>query len=310
MRKYLPYMAGVGYATIFGFSFMFTRGALEHIAPFHLLGLRFLTAVLALGLLNLLGIISIRVSWQQIRALLPLAFFQPLLYFPLETLGLQLTSSSHGGMMIAAIPIFVTILAAVLLREQPSPLQYPFILASVGGVIFILAMENQGGLGTSLLGTLLLLGAVLAAACFNIASRKAGQHFSPLQTTWVMMIIGAIFFNGIAIGRHLDAGTLDQYFKPLAVIWPQIIFLGILSSVGAFFLVNYTLSKLPAAQGAVFSNLTTLISIFAGVAFLKESFTWHQAVGAVIILAGVWGTNFFASSKRKKERRYNYGTSD
>lgn len=298
MRKIMPYLAGVGYASIFGFSFMFTRRALEYIGPFHLLGLRFLAAALALILLHLLGIVPIRVSWQQFKALLPLAFFQPLLYFPLETLGVQMTSSSHGGMMIAAIPIFVTILAAVLLKERPSPLQYPFILASVGGVIFILAMENQGGLESNLPGTLFLLGAVLAAACYNIASRKAGKSFSPLQITWVMMVIGAIAFNGIALGQHVSADTLGQYFKPLAFVWPQILFLGILSSVGAFFLVNYTLSKLPAAQGAVFSNLTTLISIFAGVTFLKESFSWHQAVGALVILAGVWGTNYFASSRK------------
>lgn len=296
MRKLLPYFAGIGYATIFGFSFMFTRGALEHIAPFHLLGLRFAAAVLTLVLLRLLGIVSIKVTWEEFKALLPLAFFQPILYFPFETLGVQLTSSSHGGMMIAAIPIFVTILAAAVLKERPRPVQYPFILASVGGVIFILAMQNQGGLGTSFLGTLFLLGAVLAAACFNIASRKASQSFSPLQTTWVMMVIGSIFFNGIALIQHLAAGTLMQYFRPLPAVWPAISFLGILSSVGAFFLINYTLSKLPAAQSAVFSNLTTLISIFAGVAFLQESFAWYQAVGAVIILAGVWGTNRFAQT--------------
>jgi len=294
MRKFLPYLAGIGYAIIFGFSFMFTREGLEHAAPFHLLGLRFATAVLTLALLRLFKIVTFTVTWPQFKTLLPLAFFQPILYFPAETLGVQLTSSSQAGMMIAAIPIFVTILAAVMLKERLRPVQYPFILASVGGVIFILAIQHQGKLETSLLGTLFLLGAVLAAACFNIASRKAGQRFSPLQTTWVMMVIGAIFFNGIALIQHLAAGALLQYFRPLPAIWPALAFLGILSSVGAFFLVNYSLSKLPAAQGAVFSNLTTLISIFAGVAFLKESFAWYQAVGALIILAGVWGTNRFA----------------
>lgn len=296
MRKYLPYFAGLGYATIFGFSFMFTRGALEYIAPFHLLGLRFAAAVLTLILLRLLGIVTIKVTWPQFKALLPLAFFQPILYFPFETLGVQLTSSSQGGMMIAAIPIFVTILAAVVLKELPRPLQYPFILASVGGVIFIMAMQNQGQLGANKLGTLLLLGAVLAAACYNIASRKAGQRFSPLQTTWVMMVIGAVFFNGIALIQHTAAGALSQYFRPLPAIWPAVLFLGILSSVTAFFLINFTLSKLPAAQGAVFSNLTTLIAIFAGVTFLKETIAWYQAVGALIILAGVWGTNRFAQT--------------
>ncbi|HBS92568.1 MAG TPA: hypothetical protein DEA85_01000 [Firmicutes bacterium] len=155
---------------------------------------------------------------------------------------------------------------------------------------------ESGAAGGKKLGTLLLLGAVLAAACYNIASRKAGQRFSPLQTTWVMMVIGAVFFNGIALIQHTAAGALSQYFRPLPAIWPAVLFLGILSSVTAFFLINFTLSKLPAAQGAVFSNLTTLIAIFAGVTFLKETIAWYQAVGALIILAGVWGTNRFAQT--------------
>ena len=77
MRKFLPYFAGIGYATIFGFSFMFTREALEYAAPFHLLGLRFAAAVLTLVLLRLLKIVTFTVTWHQFKTLLPLAFFEP-----------------------------------------------------------------------------------------------------------------------------------------------------------------------------------------------------------------------------------------
>lgn len=294
MRKYLPYLAGFGFATIFGFSFMFTRGALASIAPFHLLGLRFAIAVLCLAALRLLRLVEFRVSLSQFKGLLPLAVFQPLLYFPAETYGVKLTSSSQAGMMIAAIPIFVTIFAAVFLKEKTRPGQYPFILASVLGVLFILAMDRQEKLGGSLVGTLFLLAAVLAGAFYTVASRRAGQSFSPLQTTWVMMVVGAVAFNGIALSQHCLAGELLNYLRPLAAVWPAAVFLGVLSSVGAFFLMNFTMAKIPAAQGTVFSNLTTLVSIFAGAVFLKESLAWHQLVGAGIILAGVWGANYFA----------------
>jgi drug/metabolite transporter (DMT)-like permease len=51
------------------------------------------------------------------------------------------------------------------------------------------------------------------------------------------------------------------------------------------------LSKLEAAQVAVFGNLVTVISIFAGIIILNEQFKWFHVVGSVLILAGVWGTN-------------------
>ena len=173
MQKYKPYLAALGFASIFGFSFMFTAGALDYIAPYHLLGLRFATAVLFLGLLKLLGLVRFKVTPADYKALLPLAFFQPLLYFSTETFGVQLTSSSHAGMMIAVIPIFVTILAAIILKERPRPMQIPFILASVGGVFIIMVMQRQNSAGSSFLGSILLIAAVLAAACYNIASRRA-----------------------------------------------------------------------------------------------------------------------------------------
>lgn len=300
MKKTLPYLAGLGFASIFGFSFMFTRGALNHIEPFHLLGLRFATAVLVLVLLRLLGILKIRVAWTGYRALLPLALFQPILYFSAETLGVQLTSSSQAGMMIAVIPIFVTLAAVLFLKERPAKLQYPFILSSVGGVFFIMAMQNQSGIGTGNAGSLLLLGAVLAAACYNIASRLASASYTPLEITWVMMVVGAVTFNAIALGQSLVRGNISEFFLPLGSIWPAVAYLGILSSVAAFFLINYSLSKMTATQSSVFANLTTIISIIAGVVFLKESFYWFHGAGAAAILLGVWGTNRFARPREEK----------
>ncbi len=292
--RYTPYFAGIGFATIFGFSFMFTRGALEHIAPFHLLGLRFALAAATLTLLQLGGLVRIRVTLADIRAMLPLALFTPILYFPSETVGVQLTSASQAGIIIAVIPIFVTILSALLLKEYPTHFQLPFVFASVIGVIFIFLMQGQGAVGAQFIGSLALMGAVLAASCYNIASRQAAGSYSPFQRTWVMMVIGAVVFNGIALVQHAAAGQLTSYFLPLAQIWPAILYLGILSSVVAFFLINYSLSHITAIQSSVFANLVTVIAIAAGVFILGEEFLWYHALGAAVILAGVWGTNRFA----------------
>lgn len=300
MPKTAPYFAALGYATLFGFSFMFTRSALAHIGPFHLLGLRFALAAFLLGALQLMGIIKINLAWADYKKLLPLAFFQPLLYFAAETLGVQLTSSSYAGMMIAIIPIFVTILARIVLNERPRPLQYPFIFVSVGGVLFIMAIQNRTGLEAGGLGSILLLGAVLSAALYNIASRQASRRYSPLAITWVMMLTGAIAFNAVAL--LLAPGGAGQYLASLGAVWPAVLYLGALSSVAAFFLINYSLSQLTATQAAVFSNLTTIISIAAGTLFLHEPFRWYHAVGAAAILTGIWGTNYFAGEKSRHKQ--------
>ncbi len=301
--RYSPYLAGIGFATIFGLSFMFVRGALEHIDPFHLLGLRFAVAAVTLTLLRLAGLFKFKVSLADIKALLPLALFMPVLYFPGETIGIQLTSASQAGIIIAVIPIFVAALSALLLKEHPSRIQWLFILTSVGGVIFIVIMEGRGSVGTASLGIPVLLGTVLIAACYHIASRRAARRYSPLQLTWVMMVTGAVVFNGIALVQHAAAGRVDRYFQPLLHTWPVILYLGVLSSVVAFFLVNYSLSRITATQSAIFANLETVIAMAAGVFLLHEKLFWFHLLGAALILAGVWGTNRFAPTAEDRSAR-------
>lgn len=302
MDRYTPYLAGLGFATIFGFSFLFTRGALDYIAPYHLLGLRFATAVAVLTLLRLIGVVHFNLSLSALRSLLPLALFQPLIYFPCETIGIRLTSASWAGMMIAIIPVFVAILATVFLKERPTAKQLPCILASVGGVLFISIMGN-GSLSSHTLGTLALLGAVAAGASYNIASRHAAKTFTPLQTTWVMMLTGAVAFNAIALTQLGLDGNLAAYLAPLSQVWPAVLYLGVLSSVVAFFLINFSLSRLTAPQSSVFANLVTVIAVAAGVVLRGEAFYWYHAVGATAIILGVWGTNRFAPRSDRRQQK-------
>ncbi|MCG0274938.1 MAG: DMT family transporter [Thermosediminibacteraceae bacterium] len=308
LDKVKGYLAGVGFSSIFGFSFMFTKNALERVDPFRFIGFRFALAAFIIGLLAATGVIRFSLRGKSLSPLLAVAFLQPVCYFTFETMGVNLTSSSQAGMMMALIPIFVAILSALVLKERPSPAQVFFIILSVTGVIIIAAFQGANGGGTNSLGFLLLTGAVVSAALFNIASRRFSAHYTPFEVTFVMMWVGALFFNAAAIILHLKSGTIRDFFAPLTdtTVLLSILYLGIGSSVIAFFLVNYSLSRLPASQSAVFSNLTTVISILAGVVFRGEPFFWYHAAGALMILAGVWGTNHFgelAEEKRKNPQK-------
>jgi drug/metabolite transporter (DMT)-like permease len=299
MNRYLPYLAGTGVAVTWGLSFIFTKDALDTLSPFHLLGLRFAAAVVAMALLRAIGVIKINVTTADYLSLLPLAIFQPILYFSTETMGIMLTSASYSGMMIAATPIFVAILSALVLREKTSRLQAFFIVASVVGVIFIIFMDNQSIDGVNYLGTLALMGAVISAACYSIVSRKQSVNHSPLKMTWVMMVVGAVVINIIGLAQQLTRGTLTDYFTPLADMWITVLYLGVISSVGAFFLFNYVLGKVTATQGAVFVNMIPVVAIAAGVLFRGEIVLWYHLAGTAAILGGVWGTNHFAPAPQE-----------
>ncbi|MDZ7672373.1 MAG: DMT family transporter [Halanaerobiales bacterium] len=300
MNKILPYISGLLFSTIFGFSFMYTKEALEIIGPFQLMGYRFLVAALLVNILWLLGVFKISVKLKKVKYLFIIALAQPILYFVFETTGMNYTTSSEAGLLISLIPVVVTILAIFFLNEIPGKKQTIYIVLSVAGVIFITIMKSSTEISGNFLGMALIGGAVIMAGIYNIMSRKMSVDFKPEVITYFMMTIAAVVFNIILLSSK--ATTLSNYIDPLTdlkVLIP-VIYLGVLSSVLAFFFVNYTLSKLPASQSAVFANLTTVVSILAGVFIRNEPFYWFQIVGAVLIIIGVWGTNYYGKIKQQE----------
>ncbi len=303
-QRLKPYLAGLGSSTIFGFSFFFTKQGLEVLDTFRLMAFRFSLAALVISLLVLLKVIPLNLRGKDFGPLLATALLQPILYFLFETFGVSLSTTSQAGMMIALIPIFVTVASAVFLKEKPTWGQLACIILSVSGVVFIILQQGMGGEQLSWLGPLVLLGAVLSATGFNLLSRRSAGRFTPFEITFVMMWVGAIAFNMIALYVHTTAGNLGHYFAGITDgrVLLALLYLGIVSSVVAFFLINYTLSQIPASQSAVFANLTTVISIAAGVLFRNEPFFWYHAMGATMILLGVWGTNYIGYQARRKEQ--------
>ncbi|WP_026895426.1 DMT family transporter [Clostridiisalibacter paucivorans] len=303
IKKYFPIISGVLISTIFGLSFLFTKLALIELEdrPFQLLAYRFAIAAIILTILRLMGKVKVDFTGKRVHILFLLAFFQPISYFICETIGIRLTSSSEAGMMTALMPVIVTILASIILKEKTSRSQIIFIIISVSGVLFINIMK--GGATGNYIGGIVLFLAVLSGSFYNILSRKSSLQFKPEETTFVMMWVGAIVFNGVSIIKHIYHGNLSDYFVPLSNIklLIPVLYLGVLSSIVAFFLFNYMLSKLEASRAAVFANLTTVVSILAGVFILKESFYWYQGIGGIVILIGVWGTNYFSIPRKIKE---------
>ncbi len=296
MKNCPPQAAGLLAASIFGFSFVFSKMALEYAQPIQLIGFRFLVAFMLLSILNALGWIKISLRGKNLKSLFLVALFQPVLYFIFETYALLYAPVSEMGLMLSLIPAFVVLLSAVFLKERPTVLQYVFIILSIAGAALINLIKYNGfSLGR---GTLLLLLADLSAACYFVFSRKAASNFSSMEITYVMMGFGAVIFNGLAALQLVSAGSLGQFFEPL---WHQefmigLAYLGILSSVGAFFLMNYNLSKLKTFEVSVLLNLETVISIATGVWFFGDHFYWYHFVGTLLILFGAFGTNYFTPS--------------
>ncbi|MGE5381342.1 MAG: DMT family transporter [Methylocystaceae bacterium] len=294
--KQTAMIAGITAAIIWGLSFIFTKQVLSYITPFELGGLRYLLAALSITLLWALRFIRLTIDREGIRDLLIIALFQPVIYFIAETYGVKFTTAAEAGVMISLIPIIVPVLSVFMLKEKVSLGQVLFTVLAIIGVIVIVAVGSGDGKAAGnnhALGIALLLLAVLSGSLYNIASRSASARYSPIDITFVMMWAGAIFFNGLAITEGTINGSPFGYFSNLGLtpVLLSTMYLGVISSLGAFFALNYALNKLPASQVAIFLNLIPLVTLLASVVFYHKILGTWQLIGSIAILIGVWGAS-------------------
>ena len=276
---------------IFGFSFLFSKVALGFAHPLIILAIRFTVAFAVLNILWLFRIIKLDFRGKPKKKILLMAIAQPLLYFIFELYGINSTSSAISGVIISLVPVAVLMLSTVFLKEKPTASQVLFSLLSLGAITAISILSNNGG-KSSLWGILLLLGAVICAAVFNILSRSESKHYSPFERTYMMFLVGTVGFNIIAV-----AGLGGNYVTELCTavcsppLWGAIAYLSVFSSVAAFMLYNYSTSQISAVRSASFSNIITVVSVLAGILILKETLSVPQLVCCALIIIGVFGVN-------------------
>lgn len=291
------YTAAVLNALIIGLSFMFVKLALEFASPLDTLAHRFTISFAAAILLIVCRVITVNIRLRDILAILPLGLLYPALFFGFQSFGLLHASSSEGGILMAAVPIFTLFLASVFLKERTNAWQKLSVSVSVAGVIFIFVMQGASIDLTHLSGLLLLLLSTLCMAGYSVMARPLAKKYKPMDITFIMLAIGFVSFNAAALGKHAISGTWSQFIEPLAnpTFLLSIAYLGILSSLVTALTTNYALSKMEASKMSVFGNLGTLVTIIAGVIFLGEPLFYYHIIGAIMILAGVLGTNLLGS---------------
>ena len=169
--------------------------------------------------------------------------------------------------------------------RESAPKEQNYLLTPVRGLLAIVTM---------------LCG--MAAAMFYVFSQKAGEHYNALERTYVMFAIGSVTYVIAALVQC--AGHYDTMIVPAVTsieFWGGMIYLSVFSSVAAFMALNFGSSYIPVSQASIFANLTTVISIVAGVVVLHEAFTLPQVIGAALILVSVYVASVTGQSQQKSK---------
>ncbi len=271
---------------IWGFTLLASKAAQEYASPFVLLAYRFDIAALILAIPAFLG--RKKLHLKNSGKILALGLLEPCLYFIGEQYGVRLTNSAFSGVVIAMIPIVTLLLAYVILKERLSVSQWIFSILSIAGIVVITVLENRGGT-VSFFGVLALLIAVMTGALYTVLNRKISTDYSVYERTFTVQLMGSLFFTVLALIENRN--DLTALITPLghADFVVSALFLAIFATVLAYTFFNFAIANAPTAKVVILCNMTTVISVLAGVLFLGESFSPGSAVAMAVTLIGIYG---------------------
>ena len=268
-------------------NFVVARGTHARIPP---VALAFWRWTVALAILLVVARRPLAAEWRRIARAWPVVLGLGILgvgnFNMLVYVGLQDTTATNALLLQSACPAFIVAIAAAVGAERPSPRQLAGVVASIAGVVVILArgaLGNLSGLSFAA-GDLWVLAAVLSWALYTLLLARRPAGVDPLAFLAVLVLVGVVWISPWYVlemvrGRRIRAD---------ATTVASVAYVAVFASVAAYALWNAGVARIGASRGGVFIQLMPAFGTILAIAVLGERFRAFHAAGIALILAGVW----------------------
>ncbi|MED1782744.1 EamA family transporter [Brevibacillus fortis] len=285
-------------AAIWGGVYVVSKVVLEVIPPFTLLILRFCIALVVLGVFTVAR--KERVAKKDYPLLMVIAFVGVTISIAAQFLGTKLSTAHMGALITSASPAFIAIFAVWLLKERIHLKQAMGILLATIGVIIVIGVPDQADAQSSLAGNLILFVAAISWGLYTVLSKKATQRYSSLLVTTYVALFGIIFTSPLMFWELSVTSVSWQFGWD---IWAGVLYIGMISTAGAFYLWNKGFELIPAGSGAGFFFVQPIVGAFLGWLLLHEHLGVGFFAGGAFIFLGVALSTLRSreSSKNKRE---------
>jgi drug/metabolite transporter (DMT)-like permease len=270
-------------AVIWGWTFIAIKILTAHFDSYEIVGLRF-----GIGLPILFALIR----WQKIPCGFTRADVRPLLigggillyHFLIQPLALRHTSATNTSWIIAFSPLSIAILSSIFLRERVSARTRWGIVIATLGIVLLLSNGRWSDIGSlANVGDWLILSTAFTWAIYTIVTRDVARRRASLCVTTAvftpLLVVGVGYLVCFTPASKLAHLPFDA--------WVSILFLGILGTLAQWFW-QFGVARIGAAKAGVFLYLEPVATTALAVPALGESFGVYNALGGLLVLAGVY----------------------
>jgi drug/metabolite transporter (DMT)-like permease len=290
MKNKLALVALLAVNIIYAINYLVVKGVSpDYIGPS---GFIFLRASFAMILFWMVGqfIPSEKIEKKDwIRIVLGGAFgvaINQLLFFE----GIVKTTSVNASIIMTSNPIFVLIVASILIGEKLNARKFLGIgLGLVGAFTLISMQESTKTAADPFMGNLMVLANALSYGMYLVIIKPIMSKYQPLTVIKWVFTFGFIFVVpfGISEFRAID------WNLPID-IWMNVGFVLIFTTFLAYFLNIYALQKVPASVVSSFIYLQPIITAIIAYSLGLEKMDAIKIISGISIFIGVYLVTFSA----------------
>lgn len=258
---------------------LFIKIGLADLPPLTFAALR-----LALAFVVLSAIVTLRGEWKQLRSadIRVIAASGLLLLgvnYALTFWGAQYLPSALTSVLQATSPVFAFLIGVTTGAERFSLARGLALLAGIAGVTLVSRGQFADGSLAGWGSAAVVGGAACAAIAYAIVKRTTTHLPPPLMVAMQTLFAMVPMF---VVAVVLDGPPLEHHWTPAAI--GALLYLGIASSVVAFWLNYWLLKRVTATMVLSMALVQPLVAAVLGAIVLGETFGVFAAAGGGLIL--------------------------
>ncbi|WP_242302241.1 DMT family transporter [Bacillus cereus group sp. BfR-BA-01423] len=277
-------------ASIWGGMYVVSKYVLDFIPPLTLVWLRFIIAFVVLYMILKITekkqkkTVTIRKKDWLLFAWI--GFIGYFISITCQFIGTKLSDAHTGSLVTSATPAFMVIFAAIILKEKLTARRLLSTIIATIGVIIVIEWDIE--IGSYFIGTIILVGAAITWALLSIYVKIASARFSSLVITTYAIFFSLFFITPFMVWEFQSNPI--EHMNLYVVL--GVLYLGIVSTAGAFFLWNKGLELMDASIGSLFFFFQPIVGSLLGWLLLNETLSSNFFIGGILIICSVFITTF------------------
>lgn len=200
-------------------------------------------------------------------------------YSALMIMGLRLTTAANASVMIGTLPVVATAIAVLMLGEHLRLRALVQVLLATAGVMVITFHGAAGD--ASLLGDLLVFGAVACEAVFVLLNKRLKTPVEPLaQSAW-MTGLGLLLVSLPAAWEMSAIVTI-----PTEALW-AVVYYAVFPTFAGYLLWYAGSARASATEASLFTALAPVSGLALSGILLSEPIGAQQLLGAACVVAAI-----------------------